>query len=48
MKRANTETPLPFHSSPVGLGPPEMNAHYTHHEIETLRSAIGKLPTVRP
>jgi hypothetical protein len=22
--------------------------HYTHHEIETLRSAIGKLPTVRP
>ena len=26
----------------------EMNAHYTHHEIETLRSAIGKLPTVRP
>jgi hypothetical protein len=24
-----------------------MNAHYTHHEIETLRSAIGKLPAVR-
>jgi hypothetical protein len=23
-------------------------AHYTHHEIEMLRSAIGKLPTVRP
>ena len=22
-----------------------MNAHYTHHEIETLRTAIGKLPT---
>ena len=22
--------------------------NYTHHEIETLRSAIGELPTVRP
>jgi hypothetical protein len=25
----------------------QMNAHYTDHEIETLRSAIGKLWTVR-
>ena len=26
----------------------EMNAHYAPYEIETLRDAIGKLPTVRP
>lgn len=25
-----------------------MDAHYTHHEIETLRSAIRLLPTLRP
>jgi hypothetical protein len=32
----------------TGHASAEMNARYTHHEIETLRSAIGKLPTVRP
>jgi len=32
----------------TGHASAEMNAHYTHHEIETLRSAIGKLPTMRP
>jgi len=32
----------------TGHSSAEMNAHYTHHEIETLRSAIGKLPTLRP
>ena len=34
--------------SKSGHASAEMNAHYTRHEIETLRSAIGKLSTVRP
>ncbi len=31
----------------TGHASAEMNARYTHHDIETLRWAIGTLPTLR-
>jgi hypothetical protein len=30
----------------TGHASAEMNQHYTHHEIETLRAAVEKLPTL--
>ena len=30
----------------TGHASAEMNQHYTHHEIETLRAAVGKLPAL--
>ena len=45
---ANAGVPVEVRQKFTGHASAEMNAHYTHHEIETLRSAIGKLPTVRP
>jgi integrase len=31
----------------TGHASAEMNARYTHHEIETLRAAAAKVPTFR-
>ena len=45
---ANAGVPVEVRQKFTGHASAEMNAHYTHHEIETLRSAIGKLPTLRP
>ena len=45
---ANAGVPVEVRQKFTGHASAEMNAHYTHHEIETLRSAIGKLPAVRP
>ena len=44
---ANAGVPVEVWQKFTGGASPEMNAHYTHHEIEALLSAIGKLPTVR-
>ena len=46
--RKKTGVPVEVRQKFTGHASAEMNAHYTHHEIETLRSAIGKLPRVRP
>ena len=45
---ASAGVPQEVRQKLTGHSSAEMNAHYTHHEIETLRSAIGKLPTLRP
>ena len=45
---ANAGVPVEVQQKFTGYASPEMKAHYAHHEIETLRSAIGKLPTLRP
>jgi len=45
---ANAGVPVEVRQKFTGHASAEMNVHYTHHEIETLRSAIGKLPTLRP
>ena len=45
---ANAGVPVEVRQKFTGHASAEMNVHYTHHEIETLRSAIDKLPTLRP
>ena len=45
---ANAGVPVEVRQKFTGHASAEMNIHYTHHEIETLRSAVGKLPTLRP
>jgi integrase len=44
---ANAGVPVEVRQKFTGHASAEMNASYTHHEIETLRSAIGKLPALR-
>jgi integrase len=41
---ANAGVPVEVRQKFTGHASAEMNIHYTHHEIETLRSVIGKLP----
>jgi integrase len=43
---ANAGVPVEVRQKFTGHASAEMNQHYTHHEIETLRSAIEKLPTL--
>jgi integrase len=44
---ANAGVPVEVRQKFTGHTSAEMNQHYTHHEIATLRSAVEKLPTVR-
>jgi integrase len=43
---ANAGVPVEVRQKFTGHASAEMNQHYTHHEIETLRAAVEKLPTV--
>jgi integrase len=43
---ANAGVPVEVRQKFTGHASAEMNQHYTHHEIETLRAAVQKLPTV--
>jgi len=45
---ANAGVPVEVRQKFTGHASAEMNQHYTHHEIATLRSAIEKLPEVHP
>ena len=45
---ANAGVPVEVRQKFTGHASAEMNQHYTHHEIATLRSAIEKLPELRP
>ena len=41
---ANAGVPVEVRQKFTGHASAEMNQHYTHHEIETLRAAVEKLP----
>jgi integrase len=43
---ANAGVPVEVRQKFTGHASAEMNQHYTHHEIETLRAAVEKLPTL--
>jgi integrase len=43
---ANAGVPVELRQKFTGHASAEMNQHYTHHEIETLRAAVEKLPTL--
>ena len=45
---ANAGVPVEVRQKFTGHASAEMNQHYTHHEIATLRSAIEKLPELHP
>jgi len=45
---ANAGVPVEVRQKFTGHASAEMNARYTHHEIETLRSAIGTIPRLTP
>lgn len=45
---ANAGVPVEVRQKFTGHASAEMNQHYTHHEIATLRAAIEKLPDVTP
>ena len=45
---ANAGVPVEVRQKFTGHASAEMNQHYTHHEIATLRGAIEKLPGLRP
>jgi integrase len=45
---ANAGVPVEVRQKFTGHASAAMNQHYTHHEIATLRSAIEKLPELRP
>jgi integrase len=44
---ANAGVPVEVRQKFTGHASAEMNQHYTHHEIETLRAAVEKLPALR-
>jgi len=44
---ANAGVPVEVRQKFTGHASAEMNQHYTHHEIETLRAAVEKVPTVK-
>jgi integrase len=44
---ANAGVPVEVRQRFTGHASAEMNQHYTHHEIETLRAAVEKLPALR-
>jgi integrase len=43
---ANAGVPVEVRQTFTGHASAEMNQHYTHHEIEALRAAVEKLPTL--
>jgi integrase len=43
---ANAGVPVEVRQKFTGHASAEMNQHYTHHEIETLRAAVEKLPAL--
>jgi integrase len=43
---ANAGVPVEVRQKFTGHASAEMNARYTHHEIETLRAAIGRIPSI--
>lgn len=43
---ANAGVPVEVRQKFTGHASAEMNARYTHHEIETLRAAIGQIPSL--
>ncbi|MBA3833567.1 MAG: site-specific integrase [Chthoniobacterales bacterium] len=43
---ANAGVPIEVRQKFTGHASADMNVRYTHHEVETLRSAVGKLPTL--
>jgi hypothetical protein len=43
---ANAGVPVEVRQKFTGHTSAEMNQHYTHHEIATLRAAVEKLPTL--
>ena len=45
---ANAGVPVEVRQKFTGHASAEMNQHYTHHEIATLRGAVEKLPELRP
>ena len=44
---ANAGVPVEVRQKFTGHTSAEMNQHYTHHEIATLRAAVEKLPSLR-
>ena len=44
---ANAGVPVEVRQKFTGHASAEMNQHYTHHEIDTLRAAVAKLPALR-
>jgi integrase len=44
---ANAGVPVEVRQKFTGHASAEMNQHYTHHEIETLRAAVEKLPALK-
>jgi integrase len=44
---ANAGVPVEVRQKFTGHASAEMNQHYTHHEISTLRAAVEKVPTVK-
>ena len=44
---ANAGVPVEVRQKFTGHASAEMNQHYTHHEIATLRAAVEKLPALR-
>jgi integrase len=45
---ANAGVPVEVRQKFTGHASAEMNQHYTHHEIATLRAAVEKLPQLKP
>jgi integrase len=43
---ANAGVPVEVRQKFTGHATADMNIHYTHHDIETLRSAVSKLPSL--
>jgi integrase len=43
---ANAGVPVEVRQKFTGHASAEMNQHYTHHEIETLRAAVQELPSL--
>ena len=44
---ANAGVPVEVRQKFTGHATAEMNQHYTHHDIATLRAAVEKVPTVK-
>jgi hypothetical protein len=44
---ANAGVPVEVRQKFTGHASAEMNQHYTHHEIATLRAAVEKVPTLK-
>jgi integrase len=43
---ANARIPVEVRQKFTGHAPAEMNQRYTHHEIETLRTAVSVIPRI--